>query len=311
MSDPNATPILDGFPLAAGTTSAERVAPNSPDPITHTLALELGPCAIEPASLAVHPAVAPSKTLALVAAITGEQQVTLTWQAPVIDGNAPITRYRVYRLENGTNPKTVYTTNPSTTFVDDTVLPGNTYKYFVWAGNDASLWGPYSDHSNEVTVIGVPGIPGTPTIQSRGDRTLTLAWAPPTNDGGAQVTSYQIERQASSDGSAWGAWSTTKAGHNGTTFTDTGLTAGTYYRYRVAATNQAGTGPTSSASHSTRAITTPDAPGKPNGERRDNSTLTWSWAAPNSDGYAPITNYQVQISAYDDASDTWGAWEAA
>src|SRR5690606_5321330 len=76
MSDPNATPILDGFPLAAGTTSAERVAPNSPDPITHTLALQLRPCAIEPASPAVHPAAAPSKTLPLAAAITREQPVT-------------------------------------------------------------------------------------------------------------------------------------------------------------------------------------------------------------------------------------------
>ncbi len=292
MSDPNAVPILDGVPLAAGTTSATRAAPNSPDPITHTLELELGPCATEPVSLIAHPAIAPSAIPAPVATITAEQEVTLTWNAPASSGNAPITSYGVYRLTNGTNPATVYLTNVNS-YVDEGVLPGNTYKYFVWAGNAANLWGPYSPYSNEVTVIGAPGIPGTPTITNASDRSLTIAWAPPTFDGGALITSYRVERQASSDGSAWDAWSTAQSGNNGTTFTDTGLTAGTYYRYRVAATNQAGASPSSSPSVSARALTTPSAPNTPSITPSGDKQLTVTWNTPANDGYSSITGYRL------------------
>jgi hypothetical protein len=78
-----------------------------------------------------------------------------------------------------------------------------------------------------------PGTPGTPTASNVTASAVTLNW---TASSGT-VTNYQIER-------ATGATSTsfTQVGTSSTaSFTDTGLSAGTTYRYRVRATNSAGT----------------------------------------------------------------------
>ena len=79
----------------------------------------------------------------------------------------------------------------------------------------------------------VTGLTATP-----GDTQNVLAWSAVTAS--PAVTGYKIERRIGT-----GSWTTLVASHTGTSYTDTGLTNGTSYGYRVSAINSVGTGPAS------------------------------------------------------------------
>lgn len=143
----------------------------------------------------------------------------------------------------------------------------------------------------------VPGAPGTPsTVPSAG--AVTLAWSPPSDDGGAPVNDYVV--QMSTDAGA--TWSTVADGTSAVTGAIvTGLTNGTSYMFRVAARNHVGTGSFSSASTHATPRTVPGVPDAPAASASDGS-VSLSWVAP-SDGGAPIVDYVVQVSA--DDGTTW------
>lgn len=82
-------------------------------------------------------------------------------------------------------------------------------------------------------------VPLAPTGLSAtdGQTTIALSWTAPAADSTrATVTGYRIER--SEDGSD-GSWTTRVTNQTGTTYTDSGLDAGTYY-YRVFALSSEG-----------------------------------------------------------------------
>ena len=79
---------------------------------------------------------------------------------------------------------------------------------------------------------GLTGVPGNAQVQ--------LSWTAP-DDGGTPITGYRIDTRA-----AGGSWTSLTTGPD-TTYTATGLTNGTAYEFRIAATNAVGTGPESAA----------------------------------------------------------------
>jgi Fibronectin type III domain len=90
-----------------------------------------------------------------------------------------------------------------------------------------------------------PTVPGAPTgVQgSAGDGSVSLSWTAPSSDGGSAITGYRITPYVGA--SAQTAVTTTGSA---TSRTITGLTNGTAYTFKVAATNSVGTGADSSAS---------------------------------------------------------------
>lgn len=92
-----------------------------------------------------------------------------------------------------------------------------------------------------------PSAPAAPT-GAPGNSSVSLSWSAPTDDGGAQITGYTVQR--STDGVTY----TDQAGCTSLgvdfTCTATGLTSGTAYTFKVAAINAAGTGAYSTASAS-------------------------------------------------------------
>ena len=102
----------------------------------------------------------------------------------------------------------------------------------------------------------IPAFSQAPTVPTNVQATatsgtaVTVTWTAST--GGAGIT-YQVFR----DGSATGTPT------SGTTFSDTGLTAGTTYSYTVSASNASGTSQQSVAD----VVTTPNTPGTPTGLR--------------------------------------------
>jgi hypothetical protein len=83
-----------------------------------------------------------------------------------------------------------------------------------------------------------PGAPSAVTGTALSSTKIDLSWTAPVDNGGSAVTGYKIERNGGA------GWSTLVAdtASTGTTYSDTGLTVGTQYYYRVSAINAIGTG---------------------------------------------------------------------
>lgn len=90
-----------------------------------------------------------------------------------------------------------------------------------------------------------PGKPDPPQITSTTTKSISLAYKPPADDGGAEITNYVIEYRQE------GLMKWTRANKDTvgkTSYTVTGLEKDTVYEFRVAAENKAGVGPASDPS---------------------------------------------------------------
>ena len=87
-----------------------------------------------------------------------------------------------------------------------------------------------------------PGAPEGLTAAGDGPTRMDLSWSAPSSDGGAAITGYRVE--VSEDRSTWTDL-VANTGNAATSYSHTGLTAGTTRHYRVSAINSAGTGPAS------------------------------------------------------------------
>jgi hypothetical protein len=127
--------------------------------------------------------------------------------------------------------------------------------------------------------------PASPTLNASVDtqRGATLLdWAAP-DDGGSPITGYQVYRGVT-PGTA-----TPYATSTGTSFTDTGVTAGTTYYYRVVATNSVGSSDPSNEVSATP-TTLPGAPTLVATAGKSQVKLSWTTPA---NGGTPITGYAI------------------
>ncbi|MFN8018898.1 MAG: fibronectin type III domain-containing protein [Acidimicrobiales bacterium] len=131
--------------------------------------------------------------------------------------------------------------------------------------------------------------PGAPTgaTATRGNGQATVTWTAPATDGGSPVTGYRVTPYVGTT-----AQTPTNFSSTATTQTITGLTNGTTYTFKVAATNAIGTGADSTA---TNAVTPATVPGAPSGvtATSGNGQATVTWTAPASDGGTSVTGYVV------------------
>ena len=196
-------------------------------------------------------ATAPSAPQSLTA-VGSNGAVQLSWTAPASNGGAAVTGYNVYRgTSAGGEGSTPVATNVTTTgFTDNPLTNGTTYYYTVKAVNSAGT-SPPSTEASATPQATVPSAPLGVTA-SAGNAAVTVSWSAPATNGGSPVTGYNVYRGTSPGGEGG-----TPVASNVTTtsFTDTGLTNGTTYYYRVAAVNAAGT-----SAQSGEVSATPHAP---------------------------------------------------
>ena len=142
---------------------------------------------------------------------------------------------------------------------------GNQGATNVWvgtgAGNQDAIRGYVGTGAgNQVMFLHIPGQPASFTaVKDPGSPTdqADLDWAQhATYD---TAVSWKIERAPDSSGSP-GAWGTIEAAWGSMSYTDTGLTPGESYWYRVSGNNYQGTGDATSAVKVTLDAVAPDAP---------------------------------------------------
>lgn len=158
-----------------------------------------------------------------------------------------------------------------TTFEDDGLSAGTSYVYRVRACNDDGC----SGYSDEVSVTtNAPSPPAAPsglTAQATSTTDVDLEW----DDNASDEASFRIERRPGAGGDFVLAGT---VGADVTTFTDSGLSPGTSYVYRVQACNDVGcSGFSNQASVTTQSPTVPAKPSNLQADAISDSEIRLTW----------------------------------
>jgi fibronectin type 3 domain-containing protein len=174
-------------------------------------------------------------------ATAGNATVALSWTA-----STDAASYNVYRgTTSGGESTTPIATGITTTAYSDTGLTnGTTYYYKVAAVNGGGTSG-YSNEASATPELAAPAAP-TGLTATAGNASVSLSWTASTG-----ATSYNVYRGTTSGGESTTPIAT---GITTTAYSDTGLTNGTTYYYKVAAVNGGGT-----SGYSNEASATPSA----------------------------------------------------
>ncbi len=226
-------------------------------------------------------------------ATNGAREVDLAWTAPASDG-AAILRYELERKAGSGSYVTASSTisASATSYTDTGLTPGTTYTYQIRAVNSVgdAAW---SNQPSVTTDNAAPdAVADLAAVASTSDpyRTVDLTWTAPAANG-ANITGYRLERH---DGDGVFALVSSSIGASATSYTDTGLTAGVGYTYRIRATNSVGDAAWSGESGTaTRDADAPDVIADLSATSTSATAIALTWTAPADNG-AVITSYTIE-----------------
>ena len=248
----------------------------------------------------------------------GNYALSITWSAPSDTGGSAITSYDLRYIRSDATDKSddswtvregiwssgllQYGLNESTGF---DLSGGVRYDVQVRAVNavadgpwSASETGTPRSPSQPVTV---PGAPAS-LLVTPGDGSLSIAWSAPADDGGADITSYDLRYISSGAADKADANWTVKDdvwSSGAREYTLDGLTNGDRYDLQVRAVNEAGNGPWSASETGTPStVNAPSAPAALTVTPGDGS-LSIAWSAPADDGGADVTSYDLRYISSD------------
>lgn len=219
--------------------------------------------------------------------VPGDASAQLTWLAPqsTLDGQA-FSDYYIFQSTNATGPWTQIAVVSSDVFsyTITGLQNGTPYWFRIMASNEIGHGVPATTAQSVTPSPPLSAPTGLATVP--GNAQVALSWNPIADPA---ASGYLLER--STDGVTW---IVAYAGA-GTSTTVSGLTNGTLYFFRVAATDSTRTGTYSSNVPATPVAPTPSAPinlAAVEGAR----SLALSWSTPASNGGATITGYKVEYS---------------
>ncbi|CAH1798182.1 unnamed protein product [Owenia fusiformis] len=164
-------------------------------------------------------------------------------------------------------------------------------------GHSPSTPSPTSERVDYYQKAVKPGPPGRPVVSVLND-TANVTWTPPQDDGGAKVTSYNIEmRRSDNYNNTWKLVNTDMC-VLGTSYLLEGLTSFVNYEVRIVATNEVGTGEPSQPSEIFRIVTVV----KSNpivAKRQLQSSYIWDLAVTSSAHIVVISGSNTKIYASD------------
>ena len=168
----------------------------------------------------------------------GDGEVTIRWEPPADDRASPVIGYVLMRGVSAVAMSELAKSGEVTSYIDTTVVNGQTYYYAVAAINGAGQ----GDLTEPLSILPLTpaNVPGTVQAMAADvkDRKVTLQWTAPQDDSGSSVTGYIILRGLTKDALEQVA----EVGPAVTTWSEDGLERGTTYFYSVAAKNDVGEG---------------------------------------------------------------------
>ena len=169
-------------------------------------------------------------------AVSGDGYVLLTWEGPEYDGLSPITSFAIWR-EDDAAPFSIGEVGPDIfEYNDTTTFNGETYQYFVLALNEIGESGRSDRVQGEpIKEIVPPSPPKALTASLSGDA-IDITWEGVDDDGGNEVSSYNIYRRVNDNGSELIRVFTSSIFF----YADTDVMPGNTYYYYLTAENSAG-----------------------------------------------------------------------
>jgi hypothetical protein len=174
--------------------------------------------------------------------------------------------------------------------------PSQTYYFYISASGANNVWTPYGAYKTSATVpLPLPDTPSGLTATASGQTTINLSWNPSAN-----ASSYEIYWYPDSPSTPSAGSTADFAGISGTTYSDTGLSAGTNRYYWVRARNATGTSGWSSPASATTAsapVTTKPTISVSNSWALVSGVDTWTLSMTHTGGSVPTTyNWGIQFS---------------
>ncbi len=246
---------------------------------------------------------APTAPQSLTATPGGHTIINLRWSPPESHGGSLVTGYKIEVSTDGTSfTDLVANTMSTATFYQHTRLSrGDERHYRVTAITDRfPVGGAVSEvvrgETGTPPAITAPSAPRALTATADRQTIINLSWTAPESTGGTPITGYQIE--VSPNGTSEWTDLADNTESTATTYSHTGLIAGTTRHYRVSAINNVDTSTPSNVAMATTAavITAPGAPTSLNATASGQTTINLSWTAPTSTGGAAITGYKIEVS---------------
>ena len=179
----------------------------------------------------------PTAPAGLTATAVSASQINLSW--PASTDKVGVTGYRVERCQGaGCTTFAQVATPTATTFNDSGLATLTSYSYRVRAADAAGNLSAYSITATISTQAApdtqAPTAPTGLIAAAASSSQINLSWTASIDNVG--VTGYRVERCQGANCTTF----TQIATPTGTSFSDSGLSAGTTYRYRVRATDAAG-----------------------------------------------------------------------
>jgi titin len=212
----------------------------------------------------------PSAPNTLAATTTSSSRIDLTW----VDNSTNEDGFAIERCTGSdcTDFAQIVTVGANVTTYTDTGLQASTpYSYRVLAYNAAGD----SDYSNTALATteneSLPAAPTSLAATATSSSQINLSWV----DNSDNESGFKIERCSDSGCTSFAQIAT--VGANGTTYSNTGLTASTTYSYRVRAYNGVGDSGYSNAASATTLSAPPNAPSNLTATGASSSQINLSW----------------------------------
>ena len=235
----------------------------------------------------------------------GDGSLTVAWTAPEDDGGSALASFKVQWKSGSetfddaaTNSRETTVTAVSGTTAYETTISGltngteYTVQVLVVNGNRASDNTSSPSNTASGTPSTMPLAPESVTITNKGDRTLTVTWEPPANNGGSAITNYRVQWKDDDD-TEW-TTPTNEKGASDRQHVIENLTNGTLYTVQVLARNQNGL--STAYGQVTGTPSTKPQPPTDVSITHGDGKLTVSWAAPTdaNTGGSEITGFKLQ-----------------
>ena len=236
----------------------------------------------------------PSAPTGLNATANGSGRIDLNWTAST--DNVSVSGYRVERCQGANCTNFAQVATPTATSYSDTGLSASsTYRYRVRASDQAGNLSTYSSIATATTpAVSDTSPPSAPTglnATANGSGRIDLNWTASTDN--VSVSGYRVERCQGANCTNFAQVATPTA----TSYSDTGLSASSTYRYQVRAVDPSGNlgGYSSIATATTAAAadtTAPSAPAALSATALSTTRIDLSWTA--STDNVSVSGYRVE-----------------